>query len=152
MIKRGLIALIFMVQNLFALDTYKYIAYAEKFVGNPDMVAFTKDSKGAGDKALDEFGYMDKDQPSENTQYIVVKNTDVVILEITFKDQDEVDVYNKLQSDERLFLFEISGVLTEYNEKGEFITTVKRTFRDKIPVDLNFDWSVVKSSIGVNSK
>ena len=107
-------------------ETYKYIVYVDKFPSVSDKVI------------LKESGYKNRQQPSENTQYIVSKNTDVVVLEVTFKDKTEKSAYAKLEKEGKIFLYEISGTVVENGS-----VEMKRFFTAPIPIDLNKDWGKV---------
>lgn len=123
------------------VETHRYIAYADKFKAKTDEVAFTPSDKVGWEKSLNEFGKTDQAQPSENTQFIVVKNTDVVIHEISFADDVERTLYDKMEADGRLYLF---GVSETVNEGG--VVRVKKRFSRPIPIDINKSWEAGVSS------
>lgn len=137
---------IFSTSVLSGFDTHKYLVYRNKFPADADNVDIAIVNKKPGFLNLDDLGYKNRQQPSENTRYSVVKNTDVAILEITFSTLEEEILYQKMESDGRLFLFEISNIFQDYNERGEYRTSVKKIFSKPLPVDINKDWSVKISS------
>lgn len=132
--------LILLSSTLCYADTYRYIAFKEKFNEKTDGVVFDVSSKGQGEKALDEFGKKQQPQPSANTQFIVVKNTDVAILEVDFQDDQERTLFEKMNSDGRLFLFDVSRLVDDGTRRVERLVSLP------LPVDINKDWTVKKSS------
>lgn len=125
---------------LFA-DTYRYIVFKERFQSKEDSVVFDTSSKGTGEKALIDLGKKDQPQPSENTQFIVVKNTAVAVLEVSFQDDNERALFEKMNSDGRLALFSITRNIDEGSVKR-----VETVFSSPLPVDITKDWSVQTSS------
>lgn len=111
-------------------DTYRYVGYVDNL----------KSVQG-GVSGLREYGKKNQHQPSDNTQFIVGKNTEAVIIEISFKDDEEKNLYEKMEADGQLYLFNVSKIV---NEGGDI--RVEQTFSRPIPIDLNKDWSIKESS------
>ena len=135
------LALIFLFVAIAGAETRRYLAHAEKFKGKADDVVFDPKGKEGSEKSLKDFGKTGQDQPSENTQFIVHKSTAMAVIEISFKDDSERALYDKMVADGRLELLSISEpVIVDgaYN--------MKHTFFKPLPDDINTDWSVKVSS------
>ena len=125
-------AMAFLTSSLFSEcpkvgDTCRYLVYVNK-------VRSIDDLRGRG---------RDKDpQPSRETRFRVVKNTDVVVNEVAPKTREEKDEYDLMEAEGKVFLFGASRMIHEDGEER-----VDYFFRAMpLPVDLNADWSVDKSS------
>ena len=112
-----------------AEPTRKYVVYVEKFQSTAEV------------RALRNCGLRNRAQPSENTQFIVVRNTQAVVLEVVIKDETEMAYFRDLEAQGKVFLFEVSGASA--TDRG---IQIVRTFQRRIPIDLARDWSVQGST------